>query len=80
MDLKVVGIVASPRKGMNTDTLVERVLEGSRLATVKLWCRDANIELGETLIVTDSERGESVRKREDLLHRAYQLGADLRRA
>lgn len=29
MTLKVVGIVGSPRKGMNTDTLVTKVLEGA---------------------------------------------------
>ncbi|MDI6893949.1 MAG: NAD(P)H-dependent oxidoreductase [Bacillota bacterium] len=28
----VVGMVASPRKGMNTDTLVRRTLEGARAA------------------------------------------------
>ncbi len=28
--LKVVGIVASLRKGMNTDTLVTKVLEGAQ--------------------------------------------------
>lgn len=28
MVLKVVGIIGSPRKGMNTDTLVTKALEG----------------------------------------------------
>ena len=30
MVLKVVGIVSSPRKEMNTDTLVTKVLEGAQ--------------------------------------------------
>jgi multimeric flavodoxin WrbA len=31
-NLRVVGIVASPRKGMNTDTLATKVLEGAKSA------------------------------------------------
>ena len=30
MTVKVVGIIGSPRKGMNTDTLVSRALEGAK--------------------------------------------------
>jgi len=190
VDLKVVGIVGSPRKGMNTDTLVTKVLEGARsvgaetekihlndleikpcqacdkqpteehclfkdgmetvytaietsdaivigtpaysgtittqlksvidrsnclvemirlpdekvvfksrvakkkkgvfiwvadtsrdpihaLAMVRPWCKDVNIELADTLIVTDSDRGEGARKREDLLSKAFELGTSL---
>ena len=47
------------------------------LAMIKLWCKDANIELAETLIVTDSDRGEGARKREDLLRKAFELGTSL---
>jgi len=190
MDLKVVGIVGSPRKGMNTDTLVTKMLEGARsagattekiylndleigpcqacdkypapaycfyedgmeeiyealetadglvigtpayyesvsaqlkllidrsnclsemvplrdgrvtfrsriakrkrgvfiwvadfsrdpehaLATIRLWCRDANVELVESLILTGSEHGEGAGKREHLLCRAFELGVSL---
>jgi len=38
MSLKVVGIIGSPRKGMNTDTLVSRALEGAQSA-------DAEVEI-----------------------------------
>jgi multimeric flavodoxin WrbA len=44
---------------------------------IKLWCKDANVELIETMIVTDADRGEGARKREDLLRRAFELGASL---
>jgi multimeric flavodoxin WrbA len=47
------------------------------LATIRLWCKDANVELVETLIVTDADRGEGARRREDLLRRAFGLGASL---
>ena len=47
------------------------------LAMIKLWCKDANVELVETMIVTDSDRGEGARKREDLLHKAFELGTSL---
>jgi len=132
MNLKVVGIVESPRKGMNTDTLVTKVLESSQsvgahfsaqlkllidrsncltemielsggriifksrikkkkkgifiwvtdfsrnpehaLAIIRLWCKDANVELIETLIVTDSDRGKGARIRAHLLQKAFELG------
>lgn len=48
------------------------------LATMRLWCKDANVELAESLIVTDSDRGEGARNRRDLLGRAFELGASLR--
>jgi hypothetical protein len=47
------------------------------LATIRLWCKDANVELVETLIVTDADRGEGARRRADLLSKAYGLGASL---
>ncbi len=47
------------------------------LATIKLWCQGVNAVLADRLIVTDADRGEGARKREDLLHRAFQLGASL---
>ncbi len=47
------------------------------LAMIRLWCKDANVELIETLIVTDADRGEGARRREDLLHKAFALGVSL---
>ena len=44
--MKVLGIVGSPRKGGNTDVLVERVLEGARKESAqveKLYLRDFEI-------------------------------------
>ena len=46
MSLKVVGMIGSPRKGMNTDTLVTRVLEGAKAVgaeTEKIYLNDLNI-------------------------------------
>jgi len=48
-----------------------------RLATIRLWCNDANVELVDTLIVTGADRGEGARKREDLLCKAFGLGVSL---
>jgi hypothetical protein len=50
---------------------------GHALATVRLWCRDVNVELVETLILTGSERGEGPTKREPLLSKAFELGVSL---
>ena len=47
------------------------------LAMIRLWCKDANVELVETLIVTDADRGEGARRRAELLHKAFGLGASL---
>jgi len=47
------------------------------LGIIKLWCKDANVELVDTMIVTDSDRGEGARKREDLLRKAFELGSSL---
>ncbi len=47
MSLKVVGMIGSPRKGMNTDTLVTRVLEGAKAVgaeTEKIYLNDLNIK------------------------------------
>jgi hypothetical protein len=46
---------------------------------IKLWCKDANVELIETMIVTDADRGEGARRREDLLRKAFEMGASLAR-
>lgn len=46
MPLKVVGIIGSPRKGMNTDTLVTRALDGASSAgakTEKIYLNDLDI-------------------------------------
>jgi multimeric flavodoxin WrbA/GNAT superfamily N-acetyltransferase len=47
------------------------------LATIRLWCKDANVELVEMLTVTDADRGKGARRREDLLRRAFELGVSL---
>ncbi len=47
------------------------------LASVKLWFKDANVELVDTLIVTDADRGESARNQEHLLEKAFDLGVSL---
>lgn len=46
MALKVAGIIGSPRKGMNTDTLVTRVLEGTQSTGAeieKIYLNDLDI-------------------------------------
>lgn len=47
------------------------------LATIKLWCKDANVDLIHTLIVTNSEQAEGARKRVDLLSKAFEFGLSL---
>jgi multimeric flavodoxin WrbA len=47
------------------------------LATMRLWCRDANVELIEVLTVTDSGRGEGARNQIALLTKAYEIGVSL---
>jgi len=48
------------------------------LASIKIWCKFfANIELIDTLIITESDRGEGARKREELLQKAFELGVSL---
>lgn len=47
------------------------------LAPVRLWCKDANVELIDTLILAGSEHGEGTRQREDLLCNAFELGVSL---
>jgi multimeric flavodoxin WrbA len=47
------------------------------LATIRLWCKDANVQLADVLTVTDSDRGEGARNRKDLLTKAYDIGASL---
>ena len=45
-NLKVVGIIGSPRKGMNTDTLVTKALEGAQTSgarTEKIYLNDLDI-------------------------------------
>ena len=49
------------------------------LAAIKLWFKDANVELADVLIVTDSDRGEGARNRKELLTKAYEIGASLNR-
>ena len=49
------------------------------LATIRLWCKDANVELVNVLTVTDSDRAEGARNQEALLTKAYNIGASLNR-
>ena len=45
------------------------------LVSIGIWCKYfANVELVNTLVITDSDRGEGARKREELLHKAFKLG------
>jgi multimeric flavodoxin WrbA len=45
------------------------------LASIKIWCKFfANIELLDTLVIKNSDRGESAKKKEELLHKAFELG------
>jgi len=48
------------------------------LASIGIWCKFfANIELLDTLVINDSDRGEGARKKEELLHKAFELGVSL---
>lgn len=48
------------------------------LASIRIWCKYfANIELVDTLVITNSDRGEGARKREELLQKAFELGVSL---
>jgi hypothetical protein len=49
------------------------------LGTMRLWCKDANVDLANVLTVTDSDRGEGARNQEALLTKAYDIGASLKR-
>jgi multimeric flavodoxin WrbA len=49
------------------------------LATMRLWCKDANVDLVNVLTVTDSDRGEGARNQEALLTKVYDMGASLNR-
>jgi len=52
----------------------------SAFGEVRLWCRDANIELLDSLIVTGSDRGIPARERVELLEKAFALGVNLARS
>jgi multimeric flavodoxin WrbA len=47
------------------------------LEMIRLWCQDANVELVETMIVTEADRGKGARKREDMLRKAFEIGKSL---
>lgn len=49
------------------------------LATIRLWCKDANVELVNVLSVTDSDRGGGARNQKALLTKAYDIGTSLNR-
>ena len=50
MPLKVVGIIGSPRKGMNTDTLVTKALDGASSAGAKTEKTDIHTIIDNTLL------------------------------
>ena len=48
------------------------------LVSIRIWCKYfANVELVDTLVIIDSDRGEGARNREELLHKAFELGVSL---
>ena len=47
------------------------------IAMLRTWCSDANVDLLDTMVVTDSEHGEGARNREDLLCKAFSLGTSV---
>ncbi|OFW47274.1 MAG: hypothetical protein A2163_02300 [Actinobacteria bacterium RBG_13_35_12] len=48
------------------------------LVSIGIWCKYfANVELLDTLVIMNSDRGEGARKREELLHKAFELGISL---
>jgi len=47
------------------------------LRVMRLWGKDANVELVDTLIVTGADQGTPARERQGLLRQAYELGAKL---
>lgn len=49
------------------------------LGMIRLWFKDANIELTEVFAVTDADRGEGSKNRVELLHKAFELGASFAR-
>jgi hypothetical protein len=50
------------------------------LATIRLWCKDAGIDLIDVFTVTDSDRGEGARNRQDVLQKAFGIGVKLVRS
>jgi hypothetical protein len=58
--------------------IFSRNLENA-LATIRLWCKDANVGLVDVLNVTDSDRGEGARNWKELLTKAYEIGTSLNR-
>lgn len=47
---------------------------GNALRMIRLWFKDANIELAEVFTVMDADRGEGARNRVELLRKAFELG------
>jgi multimeric flavodoxin WrbA len=45
------------------------------LASIRLWCKDANIEIVDKMIITGSERDGGVKQQPNLLETAFQKGA-----
>ncbi|MBO3808278.1 MAG: hypothetical protein FGF50_01595 [Candidatus Brockarchaeota archaeon] len=45
------------------------------MGMIRLWFKDANIELAEVFTVMDADRGEGARNRVELLSKAFELGA-----
>jgi multimeric flavodoxin WrbA len=75
-------IIFKSRIGKNKKGVFIWIADFSRnpepaLATIRLWCKDANVELVKVLTVTDSDRGEGARNREELLQEAFEIGVSL---
>ena len=48
------------------------------LVSIGIWCKYfANVELVDTLVIMNSDRGEGARKREELLLKVFELGISL---
>lgn len=48
------------------------------LVSIRIWCKYfANVELVDTLVIADSDCGDGARRREELLHKAFELGVSL---
>lgn len=77
--MKVVGIVGNPRKGMNTDVLVRRALDGCRSVgarTQTVYLNDLDIAPCQACRVQDGT-GCAVRDDMDVLYEAFETADGL---
>ncbi len=69
--MKVLGVVGSPRKGGNTDVLINTALEGAEskdIITEKIYLKDLNI----------NECDREVADKLEVMEKAYELGKKIR--